>query len=358
MKNTPEIKTFFTDSIPSGILSKEPFNAKKISAEQKDKILNRMKKESSNSKQDFVKIANIDSNVRNLLKEEESIKGIRESNGNSVLEILENNKSKTFSSVSKGTNLFSKAHIDTELSNKGYKGAVESILADSKSNYILKSMKTKDAEITEQSRQALRSDRQDKLASSKKEYDESNKTTRRDDIDPITKIRKGSFNISEKPIEKNNTISFVTPPRIRTVSEQEIEKRANTIASAAQILQEHNKKNIDELMHGHKHDWSLDAVTKLTNKISNSITNIREKQAKQSEDNKKISIDDETLNSILKDRFSSSKKGFNVLSDQIKEYNNNRSQSIKTVKNIKTTLDEPSLPVHSSAAKSLKKRIK
>jgi len=346
-------KALFTNYIPTGIING---NHIKIDKEVAEDFLNKKSSRSDTKtpSSDSIKVmAKINPEIAKMIDKDENIKGIRESSNSSTEDILEYNKSRNIKNANMMSGRISRAHMVEDSFVQSNKTAKD-IVVD-KNCMINRRVDNNDSRISNISREIIKSDKRNKFNSSqaKKEQRDSMSVVHGSDRDPITNISKGIKNTSDRQVfSKFQRIEDIKP--ITKISIDEINSRSEIISEAYKLLAERNQVKINGFS-DFDDNCQTDSLNKLNKKILDSHRKTSERiDLMQKEAN--LKIDPKEASILLKEYIGKKKTEENSI-ENIKEFNKNRSESIKKISNIKSTIDEPALPMRSSSKQSIANKL-
>lgn len=354
MNNSEDRIKIHANTIPQGLLGREHINTSKLTQAQKDAMMQKWlpREERLPDAEAMEKMAYSPS-LRIAKSEPENIKR----NTTNFEQMIEDNKSKYAGDPSLGLSKVRRAHYgDGEYEQKPLtKQQILAGLNQIKNNNLLsKTYATShDAAISDYSRDDIRHSRRqrmmDQFSKRASNYDEQY-VTRAEDRN-VAGIRKGIRNVSEVPGVQAPLPSLSMPTR----TAQEEELRANSVIAAVELLKEQNRKKINYIKSGIKADWREDAMNNLSNRINTSVNKLHQYQESEADRIEQArNIDPKQAANLFKDYFKSNMTSLGRDMEEIKEHNMRRSESIKDAnrKTIRTTLDQPSLPVHAGNNRS------
>lgn len=353
-------KVMIANEIPTGILRDAHIDTSSISDERKRDIISgcfpgewhekKIEKNANLSEEESKKMAMLARMTPGLAStlDSEELKGIRESSGSSWQEVVENNKQSKVKEdwiLSKGA--FGKSHYVENKSEKEITPKdLENFVAERK-NFLLKQMLgSQDAHLSESSRQdirqRIRTKEDERIA--KREEQLRVSSTHAGDLDPISGLRKGIKNISERSNPLPDTDLNSIRPQIRH-SQEELNQKAELIASACSILNDRNNDKIQQMKELHKDDWVEDSMSKLSSRLEEASSSLKRQQKS---DKRRIeaskNVSPENVTEAFQEFFSSKSTSLGKVSEDIRKYNQDRSSEIKEQRVIETSLDQPSLP--------------
>lgn len=354
MNNTNDRIKIHANTIPQGLLGREHTNTSKLSQAEKDRMMQKWlpREERLPDAEAMAKMAYSPS-LKIATAEPETIKRDKED----WVQMIEGNKAKYAGDPNLGLSKVRRAHYgDGEHTQSPLtKEQILAGLQQIQNNNLLSKgyVSGRDAAVSDYSRNELRHARREKLmqqfAKSEQHYDEQ-QVVRANDRGPAG-LRKGIRNVSEIPGVQAPLPRLSMPTR--TAQEEEV--RANSIVAAVELLKEQNQQKINRIRGGGKEDWRDDAMNNLSNRINTSVDKLHQYQTSESERIEQArNIDPAQAAAIFKDYFKSNMTTLGRDMEEIREHNQRRSESIKdqSRKAIRTTLDEPSLPVHSGNNRS------
>ncbi len=353
------------NEIPTGILRDAHIDTSSISEDRKREIISgcfpgewhekKFEKTAKLSEEEAKKMAMLARMTPGLAStlDSDEMKGIRESSGSSWQEVVENNKQSRIKEdwiLSKGA--FGKSHYVENKSEKEITPKdLENFVAERK-NFILNQMLgSQDAHLSESSRQDIRQKIRTKEdeRTAKREEQLKVSSTHAGDVDPISGLRKGIKNISERTNPLPSTDLNSIRPQIRH-SQEELNQKAELIAAACSILSDRNNDKVQQMKDSHKDDWVEDSMSKLSTRLEEASSSLKRQQK---DDRRKIeaskNVSPENVTEAFQEFFSSKNTHLGKVSEDIRKYNQDRSAEIKEERVIETSLDHPSLPTTSAS---------
>lgn len=335
-------KALFTNYIPTGIISAnhikvDPKIAEDLLGKRADNNDNKMPSE------DQIKsMAKINPSIAKTIGSDNNIKGVRESSNSSLNEILEYNKSKKLKDSVLVSNRISRNHFD-ENNNVPKDKKIGDLKVD-KNCLISKRVNNLDTKLSDISRDIIKADKREKYNNKlfTKEARENSSVMHGKDKDPITNISKGIKNISDRQVFSNfNDVNSIKLSQ--SVSMEELQSRAEIISTAYNIVKDRNQNKLDNMFNIDNNNQA-DSMNKLNQKIINSHKKTSERIDLMKKESQ-LKVDHQEAANLLQEYFKNKKSKGSDFED-IKEFNQNRSASIKEIKVAKkSTLDDPALPM-------------